>query len=391
MQTVATRQRNHGRTDPWILIAGSFHRNGGMDKANLALAEYLVQRGNPVHLVTHRVEAPEEFLKKVTIHHVPLPAGSWFLGSYLLDWRGRQVIAQVKQQHRNAIALSNGSNCPRGDVNWSHYVHGAWAPAEKPQGLRGWKKVLERKLELGRERRAYRAATKVISNSEFTRRHVEDCVGRNKPDIKTIYLGSEDWGAVSAEERAAARQQLGIAPERKIAIFVGALGADERKGFDLLFDAWRGLCADPEWDADLLVAGDGPVLEQWRARTAEAGLEKRIQMLGFRRDVPVLLAAADVLVSPTRYEPYGLNLQEAYCRGLTVIMSKQTGIAERLNPVLAELVVDDVENVDAWKEALRRWRQTPERWREPSMKFGEELRRRGWMQMAAEMVEWIEK
>ncbi|MBV8055276.1 MAG: hypothetical protein JO071_08570, partial [Deltaproteobacteria bacterium] len=38
------------RQDPWLLIAEGFHSRGGMDKANAALANYLVSQGMPVHL-----------------------------------------------------------------------------------------------------------------------------------------------------------------------------------------------------------------------------------------------------------------------------------------------------------------------------------------------------
>jgi hypothetical protein len=46
---------NHSHA-PWVIVAGGFHQKGGMDKANLALADYLLEREVPVHLVTHSVE-----------------------------------------------------------------------------------------------------------------------------------------------------------------------------------------------------------------------------------------------------------------------------------------------------------------------------------------------
>ena len=109
--------------------------------------------------------------------------------------------------------------------------------------------------------------------------------------------------------------------------FVGALG-DRRKGFDRLFDAWQQLCRDPAWDADLVVAGHGGELTQWRRLAASSGLDGRIRFLGFRDDVSTVLAAADVLVHPARYEAYGLGVHEAICRGLPAIVSAAAGVAE---------------------------------------------------------------
>jgi len=82
---------------------------------------------------------------------------------------------------------------------------------------------------------------------------------------------------------------------------------------------------DPGWDARLVVVGTGASLPSWRARTVEEGLGDSITFLGFRNDVPDVLAACDLLVSPTRYEAYGLNVQEALCTGLPAIVQRRGG------------------------------------------------------------------
>lgn len=387
-----TNQKRPALKTPWVLVAGSFHRSGGMDKANLALAEYLVRRGSPVHLVTHRVEAAPEFLARVTVHSVPLPGGSWFAGAFLLDRRAKAVIETLKGEDPSTVAVVNGSNCMSGDVNWSHYVHRGWKPGTDVWSARGLKSALERRLELRREKLAYQRARLVITNSELTRGYVEECLEGKRVRVQTVYLGGEDeWGPIDGAEREAMRKASGIAQDRKVAIFVGALSMDHRKGFDVLFEAWRRLCLDPGWDVDLIAAGSGAALEMWRQRVREAGLAERVQMLGFRKDIKALLAASDVLVSPTRYEPYGLNLQEALCRCLPVITSRRAGIVERFGPELGELVVEDVEDIDAWVGRLRHWRNESARWQGPAAALGSQMRNRGWMQMAAEMVELIEQ
>ena len=40
---------------PWVIVAGGFHHRGGMDRANAALAAYLLESGTPVHLVGHEI------------------------------------------------------------------------------------------------------------------------------------------------------------------------------------------------------------------------------------------------------------------------------------------------------------------------------------------------
>ena len=45
----------------------------------------------------------------------------------------------------------------------------------------------------------------------------------------------------------------------------------------------------------------------------------------------MLLAAADLLVSPVRYEAYGLNVHEALCRGAAVMVTRTAGVVERFD------------------------------------------------------------
>jgi glycosyltransferase involved in cell wall biosynthesis len=99
-------------------------------------------------------------------------------------------------------------------------------------------------------------------------------------------------------------------------------------------------------------------------------------LLGSRNDVRDLLAVADALVSPTRYDSYGLSVHEAICRGTPAIVSAAAGVSERYPPALRDLVLDDPEDharlaeaigvalserarfqpeIDAWGATLREW------------------------------------
>ena len=69
-----------GTNAPWVLVAGGFHQEGGMDRLNASLARYLVAEGAPVHLVGYRVD--EEFATAAAVRNYPInkTAGSFFLG-----------------------------------------------------------------------------------------------------------------------------------------------------------------------------------------------------------------------------------------------------------------------------------------------------------------------
>src|SRR5205823_4663985 len=135
---------------------------------------------------------------------------------------------------------------------------------------------------------------------------------------------------------------------------------DRRKGFDVLFEAWS-LLWRTGWDGLLLVVGAGEELPVWEQRAA--GLGESIRFLGFRKDVPRILAAGDLLVSPTRYEAYGLGVHEALCAGLPALVSRSAGVAEQYPTELQPLLLSDPENASSLAESLRQWRKDPEVWR----------------------------
>lgn len=377
---------------PWVLVAGGFHHQGGMDRANAALATDLADRGHPVHLVAHDVAASIASRPEVKVYPVAKPAGSYFLGEWILAERGRRVARAVVGAAPAARVIVNGGNCNWPDVNWVHSVHHAWPlrHARAPAWFR-LKGRLDKSLARRHERIAIGAARLVIANSEKTRRDLIARLGIPEHKIFICYLGCEPGlRPVSPEERRAARERRGMRPERPVAIFVGALGYDINKGFDTLCTAWRILCARPDWDVDLIAAGGGRGFGRWEEMVRRAGLAKRVTMVGFSDRVPELLATADLLVSPVRYEAYGLNAQEAICRGIPALVSGCAGIAERYPDDLSDLILRNPEDVDELVGRLLRWRAAMAEYGRKTQPLGERLRARTWDDMARDLIELIE-
>ncbi|HEY8945242.1 MAG TPA: glycosyltransferase, partial [Polyangiaceae bacterium] len=112
---------------------------------------------------------------------------------------------------------------------------------------------------------------------------------------------------------------------------------------------------------------------------------ERIRFLGFRSDVPDLLAACDALVAPTRYEAYGLGVQEALCTGLPALVSADAGVAERYPASLGELLLREPSRAEAVEASLREWRRNHERLRQATVELAASLRQRTWRTMAREV------
>jgi glycosyltransferase involved in cell wall biosynthesis len=377
---------------PWVIVAAGFHQKGGMDKANLALADYLLEREIPVHLVTHGIEPSIAQHPLANVHLVARPAQSFFLGEFALAARGRKVARQVMREHPLAKVVVNGGNCVWPGINWAHYVHRAWAgPKQGPLAYR-LKDAVAANHARRTEKAAFERARLIISNSKRTTGELVKYFGVDPNRVHTVYLGSDPaWGPISPEERAASRKSLEIAEERSLAVFVGGLGYDDRKGFDVLFQAWKMLCARPDWDVDLMVAGTGPAGPAWQAKVRQAGLENRVRLLGFTEQVKSVLAAADLLVSPVRYESYGLNVQEAICRGVPAMVSASAGVAEQYDAAFRPMLIPNPEDAGDLVERLLAWRANQEQWRTRFQPFGDRLRSRSWRDTAADIVSIVEK
>jgi glycosyltransferase involved in cell wall biosynthesis len=98
----------------------------------------------------------------------------------------------------------------------------------------------------------------------------------------------------------------------------------ERKGIDVLVDAFRRLDGGELW-----IAGEGP-LDGLVASAASA--DPRIRLMGYAdgEGLADLYRQADVLVVPSLYEPWGLVVHEGLAWGLPVIVTDEVGAADDL-------------------------------------------------------------
>lgn len=370
---------------PWLLVAGDFTPLGGMDAANHALARYLTACGD-VHLVTHRAWPDLHALPRVTVRCVRRPFGRHALGSGLLARAGAREWKRLRPLGVQSIV--NGGNCRiPGAVNWVHYLHAAYRPTIATSTLVRAKGAITHRRDLTAERTALVEAPLIICNSRRTRDDVVEHIGIDPSRVRVVYYGCDPvrFSHVNPEQRRASRAQFGWPADRPLVAFVGALG-DRRKAFDTVFEAWVRLCGDPQWDADLVVAGSGAEQPLWARKARQLGCGDRIRFVGFRRDVPELLAAVDALVHPARYEAYGLSVREALCRGIPAIVSRSAGVAEEYPGSLEELLIADPDNVTELADRLQGWWRHRAAFAAAAAPVGQILRARTWDHMAAEFV-----
>ena len=100
------------------------------------------------------------------------------------------------------------------------------------------------------------------------------------------------------------------------------------KGYEYLFRAMPAIRRMANRPVTLVVAGKGTYEAEYRSLVQELGCGEQVQFLGFRKDLPDLMAAADLFVLPSLAEAFGLVLTEAIYLGTPVVASRTGGIPE---------------------------------------------------------------
>jgi glycosyltransferase involved in cell wall biosynthesis len=364
------------RMRDWVIVAGGIRRAGGQDRANLELARYLASSGRyRVSLVANRVDTEVTSFPNTSVWLVRPPMGSNVLGETLLRREARRITRRVSA---TAIVLANGGNYVHASANWVHCVHAAWKPSD--EGAPGLRRILSRtKKYTARvaEETAFKNARVLVANSKKTARDLQEYLGVTADRIRVVYFGADPPEAEDAN--AGPRFRIG---------FVGALGWDRNKGLDIALRAFSHATRHLDPRYRLVVAGGGSTTH-WRRQVERLELGDRVEFVGFVDDIARLLRSFDVLISPVRYEAYGLAVQDALVQGTPVLVSADSGVAERLSSVPTFLVTEK-ENPRAWSERLLDTLRELGSARSHAKRLGQELGSRSWSKMAEEIVSLVE-
>ena len=292
------------------------------------------------------VRVPVWFRRELAVANLPsmmayVPAGLW------RGWRlGRNAQFDVINTH---FAVPTG---PVGDwlsrlLNVPNVlsVHGGdlYDPSKRSSPHR------HRLLRLA-VARLLRRADVVVAQSQDTARNVAKIYQVDRP-VELVPLGIERPNRQGAPERAAFQ----LPADAFVLVTAGRMVA--RKANTQLIDT---LVAIPE--AVLLIVGDGPEASAVRQCAAERGVTDRLRMLGQVSDEMKFraLRTADVFVSTSQHEGFGLVFLEAMALGLPIVCYDRGGQTDFLATPTTGYVVP-LNNLQAFNAAVRALRDAPER------------------------------
>jgi len=106
-------------------------------------------------------------------------------------------------------------------------------------------------------------------------------------------------------------------------------------------------------EAYLWIAGSGPLELELKARAAQLGVSERVRFLGWRDDAGALYRACDVVVFPSRIEPLGNVVIQAWAYGKALVTANSVGPAALVHHEEDALLIG-VDDVDALASAVER-------------------------------------
>src|ERR1035437_4140329 len=205
---------------------------------------------------------------------------------------------------------------------------GVGAVLETCHGPEVWRmgKALRGSWSFWVDRQVGRLGDKYIAVSHAAAHHLIATKGVPKSKVRVIHNGRDldRFAPADARRRAATRAALGLGDE-PVCLTLARL--DDQKGHRHLIDALA-ILAPRRPNLVTLLAGEGPREPALRAQCAALGLSDRVRFLGYRRDVPELLGAADLVVLPSLYEGLPLVAIEALAARRPMVATEVDGTPE---------------------------------------------------------------
>ncbi len=237
------------------------------------------------------------------------------------------MVQRILKREKFDLVYSCARTAPSDLLRISDPLHAAWIELGYRFGNPRWRAVRPRhKALLWLERKSLEGVRRgVVANSHLVKGQLQDHYDFPPEKIHVVRNGVDfsRFNLRWRKKRKKIRKELGISG-KKVLLFVGSDW--KRKGLDLVQKILPRL---PQ-ETLLLVAG-GPVIRP----------RKGIRYLGQVREIEKLYAACDLLVLPTRYDPFANVVLEALACGLPVVTSRFNGAAEIIRQGETGFVVEN--------------------------------------------------
>lgn len=295
--------------------------DGGVERGTLEMAAYLARKGfeNWVASDGGALLAP---LRETGAHHLNLKVGK--KSPFAINANANRLANLIDA---NEIDIVHARSRAPAWVGWL----AAGRANRRPRFLTTFHGVYSHG---NRFKRAYAGVMLkgplVVANSAFIRDHIMSVYGFPEERIILAPRGVDtsvfDPEKVSEEDKALARAELGAGEDQPLIVIVGRI--TDWKGHRYLIES-LGFAENRHFRLAIIGSGSASVIGELETLIAELDLSGRVTMTGSRRDIPAVMAAADIAVSASiRPEAFGRVAIEAQVMGTPVIATNHGGSLE---------------------------------------------------------------
>jgi glycosyltransferase involved in cell wall biosynthesis len=282
-----------------LLLCDRLDIAGGVERFVCTLANHLAGAGFEVavgSVATRREQLRYSLRDEVAVLHgdVALPAGDGAWALLRRQWRTGRALAALQRRFQPQAVVLNGLTTACSLLLASRAFAARTVCCDHNHfGARSrlWQRLREK---------LYRRVAAVVSLTEA------DAARFATVNTNTVVIANAS--ALAASQPALPAQPVVLAVARHVA----------QKGLDLLLAAWPAvLQAVPQ--AQLRIAGDGPLTALLQAQAQALGVTASVQWLPPTPQIEAQYRAAAVLVLPSRYEGMPLALLEAQALGVPAV------------------------------------------------------------------------
>lgn len=288
-----------------LLLAMAGARHGGAERFFERLATAFANRGVEQGVVIRRDTDRAARMRSAGIDVTELRFGG------PLDFASRRGLRAELRSFRPDVVLS--------------FMSRAAALCPRPGGGL-------RYLHIGRlggyyDLKYFRTCDHLIGNTPDIRNYL---IAQGIPENRAHYLPNF---AEAASAEAIERWRHDTPPGVMLLVALGRL--HENKAFDVLLDAMASLPAAWLW-----LAGEGPLRADLERQARSLGIADRVRFLGWQDDPRPVIAAADIVVVPSRHEPLGNVILEAWAQEKPVVAAASSGPKQLIEDGDSGLLVD---------------------------------------------------
>ncbi len=287
---------------------------GGQEFRTLLESEFMAKRSHDILLVTQTGSLMEPLARKVGIAVQPVNMNRWMLPY------GIKKLYSIINEFSPDIVHTHGST-----DTWVAGIAARLSPRQ-PILIRTRHKATP--ISTGHLSRFLyeKLADRIVTTGETIRQAMHLRNGFDQARMLSIPTGVDLDGLRHRSQSSLLKEELSL-PSNATLIGMVSFLRFEKGPLYFLESAKHILKSNKNcW---FCIAGDGPIREKVRIRIKELNLEDRVYLLGYREDVPKILAALDVLVLPsTGTEGISQVLLQALALGKPVVATDTGGTKE---------------------------------------------------------------